>query len=325
MKNHPLLRAFGVALASVLALGTARAEVFPSRTIKLVVPGPPGGGTDTLGRMVADGLSKQLGQAVVVDNRAGASGMIGASEAARAPADGYTLFMAYSGTLTTNQWLYKKMSYDPAKDFAPVSAFAQVPNILVVNATVPATNVKELIALAKAQPGKLNYASSYIGSMSHLSMELLKQMTGTDILHVPYNGDAPSMQALLSGQVQMMVTNTVSCLPMVKSGKLRALGVATSVRTAVLPDLPTIAEAGVPGFDTTLWYGVMVPAATPPSIVAKLNDAIRATQSSPDLKARLASTGSEPLVTTPIEFGELIRRDAERVGKVVQGAGIKPE
>lgn len=313
--------------AGLLLVGwtSAFAQDYPSKPIRLVVPGPPGGGTDILARIVADGVFKLTGQMVIVENKPGASGMIAASAVLKAPPDGYTLFMAYSATLTTNQSLYKKLSYDPIKDFVPVAPFAQVPNLLVVNPSVPANSVAELIALIKSQPGKYNYAGSTPGSMSHLSMELFKQMTGTDIVYVPFNGDAPSMTALLGNQVQLMFANTVASLPLIKAGRLRALAAAPGKRTSILPDLPTVAESGLPGFETTLWYGVAAAAGTPGNVVDKLNDIIRQVQGLAETKARLATSGSEIFYATPTEFAAIIARDAEKLGRVVRETAIKVE
>jgi len=312
-----------VALAAACAGTGAAAEEYPSKPVRLVVPGPAGGGTDGLARIVVDGVSPLLGQPLVIDNRNGASGMIAADNVLKSPADGYTLFIVFSAILTTNQWLYSKVQYDSQKDFVPVASWAQVPNVLVVNPDLPVKSVKELIALAKAQPGKLNYASSNPGSMSHLSMELLKQMAGIDMLHVPYSGDAPSIAALTGGHVSLMFSNTVATLPLIKAGRLRPLAIATSTRAPVLPDLPTVAEAGVPGYETTLWYGIMAKAGTPPAIVSKLNALVRKAQESPAVKARLDNVGAEPFRVTPQELSEQIRREGEKWGRVIKAANIK--
>jgi tripartite-type tricarboxylate transporter receptor subunit TctC len=315
---------FAAAAALFCWVADVPAQTYPNKVIRLVVPVPAGGGTDILGRMLAEGVSKQLGQPVIIDNRGGASGMIGADLVLKAPADGYTLFMVYSAVLTVNHALFKKISYDPIKDFVPVAIFADVPNILIVHPSVPANSVAELIELAKAQPGKLNYASSGNGVMNHLSMELFKQMAGIDMLHVPYTGGAPAMIGLMGGQVQLMFNNLVEVLPHIKSGKVRALAIATAKRSPVLPDLPTVAESGVPGYETSLWYGVVAAAGTPAAIVNKLNDAIRQTQQMPEIKARLAAMGAEPVSLTPAEFGALIKREVEKWGRVVRTAGIVP-
>ena len=313
---------FAAAAALCCWVAEAPAQTYPNKVIRLVVPVPAGGGTDILGRMVAEGVSKRLGQPVIVDNRTGASGMIGTELVQKAAADGYTMLMAYSAVLTVNHALFKKIAYDPIKDFVPVAIFADVPNILVVHPSVPANSVAELIELAKSQPGKLNHASSGNGVMNHLSMELFKQMAGIDMLHVPYNGGAPAMIDLMGGRVQLMFNNLVEVLPHIKSGKLRALAIATARRSPVLPDLPTVAESGLPGYETSLWYGVVAPAGTPAAIVNMVNNAVRQTQQMPEIKARLAAMGAEPVSLTPDEFGVLIKSEADKWGRVVRAAGI---
>ena len=321
-RNRFLAAAAAAGLVLGLA-GGASAQDYPNRAIKMVVPAPPGGGTDILGRIVAGGISSALGQPVVVDNRGGASGMIAADAVLKAPADGYTLFMVYSGVLTVNHALFPKISYDPFKDFVPVANFAQVPNVLIVHPSVPVKSVSELIKLAKGNPGKLNYASSGNGVSNHLSMELFKQMADIKMVHVPYKGGAPAMTDLLGGQVQLMFNNLVEVTPHVKAGRVRALAVATADRTPAMPELPTVAESGLPGYETSLWYGVVAAAGIPPAIVSRLNEAIRNLQKQPDVKARLASMGAEPVSMTPAEFGAMIKREGEKWGRVVREAGIK--
>ena len=291
----------------------------------MVIPAPAGGGTDILGRLVAEGIHKQLGQPVIIDNRGGASGMIAAEQVAAAPPDGYTLLMTYSGVLTVNQSVFKAIKYDPIRDFAPVAVFADVPNILIVNPSVRANSVAELISLARAQPGKLNFASSGNGTSIYLAMELLKQMAGIDIVHVAYKGGAPAMTDVIGGQVQMMFQNLVEALPMIKSGKVRALGIATAKRSPLVPDIPTVAESGLPGYESTLWYGVVAPAGTPAAITNKLNDAVRRMQQQPEMKGRLSALGADAVVMSAAEFGALIKRDAALWGGVVRKAGIKPD
>jgi tripartite-type tricarboxylate transporter receptor subunit TctC len=318
-----IFRTVLLAAAAACLVADASAQTYPNKAIRLVVPVPAGGGTDILGRMVAEGLAKQLGQPVIVDNRGGASGMIGADAVLKAPADGYTLLMVYSAVLTVNQSLFKKITYDPIKDFVPVAIFADVPLALLVHPSVRANSAAELIELAKAQPGILNYAANN-GTMNHLSTELFKQMAGINMVLVPYSGDAPALIDLIGGRVQLMFINLVSSLPHVKAGKLRALAIATAKRSPVLPDLPTVAESGLPGYETTLWYGVVAAAGTPAAIVNKLNDAIRQVQKMPEIKARLATMGADPVYLTPAELGALIKRDADKWGSVVRAAGIEP-
>jgi tripartite-type tricarboxylate transporter receptor subunit TctC len=318
-----IFRTVLLAAAAACLVADASAQAYPNKAIRLVVPVPAGGGTDILGRMVAEGLAKQLGQPVIVDNRGGASGMIGADAVLKAPADGYTLLMVYSAVLTVNQSLFKKITYDPIKDFVRVAIFADVPLALLVHPSVRANSAAELIELAKAQPGILNYAANN-GTMNHLSTELFKQMAGINMVLVPYSGDAPALIDLIGGRVQLMFINLVSSLPHVKAGKLRALAIATAKRSPVLPGLPTVAESGLPGYETTLWYGVVAAAGTPAAIVNKLNDAIRQVQQMPEIKARLATMGADPVYLTPAELGALIKRDADKWGSVVRAAGIEP-
>ena len=318
-------RAAVTALALALALTSgASAQDYPTKPIKIFVPAPAGGGTDILGRMVGEGISKALGQPVVIENRGGGSGMIAADMVLKSPADGYTLFMVYSGVLTVNQALFPNITYDPVKDFAPVAIFADVPNVLIVHNSLPVKSVAELIKLAKSKPGTLNYASSGNGVSNHLAMEQFKQLAGIDMVHVPYKGGAPAMTDLLGGQVQLMFNNLVEVLPHLKSGKIRPLAVGTAKRTPALPDLPTVAESGLPGYEMQLWYGLVAPAGTPPAIVNKLNEVVRKMQEQTQVKARLFTMGADPVSMTPAEFGALIKREGEKWSRVVKQAGIKP-
>jgi len=318
-------RAAAVALGIALALGSgAFAQDYPTKPIKIFVPAPAGGGTDILGRMVGEGISKALGQPVIIENRGGGSGMIAADMVLKSPADGYTLFMVYSGVLTVNQALFPNITYDPVKDFAPVAIFADVPNVLIVHNSLPVKSVAELVKLAKAKPGSLNYASSGNGVSNHLAMEQFKQLAGIDMVHVPYKGGAPAMTDLLGGQVQLMFNNLVEVIPHLKGGKIRALAVATPKRTPVLPDLPTVAESGVPGYEMQLWYGLVAPAGTPPAIVNKLNEVVHKMQEQTQVKAKLYTMGADPVSMSPAEFGALIKREGEKWSRVVKQAGIKP-
>lgn len=318
-------RAVATALCLAFAFSSGGfAQDYPTKPINLVVPAPPGGGTDILGRMVAEGISKALGRPVIVHNRGGGSGMIAADMVLKSPADGYTLFMVYSGVLTMNQALFTNIRYDPVRDFAPVAMFADVPQVLIVHSSVPANSVADLIKLAKDKPGKLNYASAAVGGATHLAMEQFKQLAGVDIVHVPYKGGAPAMTDLLGGQVQVMVNNLVEVLPHLKGGKIRALAMATSKRTPALPDLPTVAESGLAGYEMQLWYGLVAPAGTPPAIVAKLNEVVRIMQQQPEVKARLAAMGAYPVAMSPAELSALIKREGEKWTRVVRQAGIKP-
>jgi tripartite-type tricarboxylate transporter receptor subunit TctC len=266
-------------------------------------------------------MSTDLGQPVVVDNRAGAGGNIGGQAAARATPDGYTIFMGTVGTHAINQALYKKMPFDPIKDFAPLSRVAMVPNLLVANPSQPYKNVKELIAYAKANPGKLNFGSSGSGSSIHLSGELFKQMAGVDMQHVPYRGSAPAVSDLLGGQIAIMFDNMPSAIPHVKGGKLRPLAVTTAKRSPALPDVPTIAESGVPGYEATSWFGLLAPAGTPAPVVAKLNASILKALANPEVKKKLAEQGAEAAGEKPEQFAAFIVAETAKWGKVVKESG----
>jgi tripartite-type tricarboxylate transporter receptor subunit TctC len=316
--------AVGIVAGLALA-GPAKAQDYPSKPIRLVVPFAAGGATDVLARLVGERLTASLGQQVVVDNRPGAGGNIGSDIVARAEPDGYTILMGAVGTHAINPSLYPKMPYDPVKDFAPVTLVASVPNVLVVNPEVPANSVQELIDLAKAKPGELNFASSGNGTSIHLSGELFKAMTGTDIVHVPYKGSGPAVTDLLGGQVQMMFDNMPSSLPHVKAGKLRALGVTSAKRSPALPEVPTIAEAGVPGYDATSWFGILAPAGTPEPVVTRLQGAIVQALGEPEMRQRMADLGAEPVGDTPAEFGQFITAELAKWAKVVNDAGVKLE
>ncbi len=316
--------AVGIVAGLALA-GPAKAQDYPSKPIRLVVPFAAGGATDVLARLVGERLTASLGQQVVVDNRPGAGGNIGSDLVARAEPDGYTILMGAVGTHAINPSLYPKMPYDPVKDFAPVTLVASVPNVLVVNPEVPANSVQELIDLAKAKPGELNFASSGNGTSIHLSGELFKAMTGTDIVHVPYKGSGPAVTDLLGGQVQMMFDNMPSSLPHVKAGKLRALGVTSAKRSPALPEVPTIAEAGVPGYDATSWFGILAPAGTPEPVVTRLQGAIVQALGEPEMRQRMADLGAEPVGDTPAEFGQFIAAEIAKWAKVVNDAGVKLE
>jgi tripartite-type tricarboxylate transporter receptor subunit TctC len=315
-----------VVLALVIALGvasTARAETYPSRPIKIVVPFPPGGATDILGRIVGQKLQETWGQPVVIDNRPGAAGNVGMGQVAKATPDGYTLVMGTAPTHAINRHLYAKLPFDPEKDFAPVTLVAAVPNILVVTPSLPATSVKELIALAKSQPGRLNFGSSGSGATHHLNGELFKIMTGVDMVHVPYKGSAPALADLMGGQIQLMFDNMPSALPQVKAGKLRALAVTSAKRSPAAPDVPTMAEAGVPGFEATAWFALFAPAGTPGDIVTQLNTTIAKHLTAPDMRDRLLTMGGEFNPMTPEQFAAFIRAESVKWGEVVKKSGAR--
>ena len=326
MKGHRAILTAGVVLAAlVLAPVTLRAQSYPSKPIRLIIPFPPGGSTDILGRSLAQKLSEAWGQQVLVDNRGGAGGTIGADLAAKAPADGYTLLMGHIGTLAVNVSLYPKLSYDPVRDFAPVSLVALVPNVLVVHPALPVKNVTELIAYAKANPGKLNYSSGGNGSAAHLAVEYFKLQTKTEIVHVPYKGTGPSVTDLIAGQVSMTMTGAPAVMPHVQSGRIRALGVSSPQRIPALAQIPTVAESGVPGFDATQWYGVVAPVGTPKDIVARLNAEIRKIMQSKEMLERLNTEGAISAAGTPEQFDAYIKSEIARWGAVVKAAGMKAD
>ena len=318
--RRTLLTSLAMATAGALPLAAA-AQAYPAKPVTIVVPFAPGGTTDILARIVGQGLGTELGQPFVVDNRAGAGGNIGASLAAKAPADGYTLFMGTVGTHAINQALYKKMPFDPVKDFAPISRVATVPNLLVAHPSQPYKTVKELIAYAKANPGKVTYGSPGSGASPHVSGELFKSMTGTDLLHVPYKGSAPAMTDLLGGQIAIMFDNMPSAIQHVRSGKLRPIAVTTAKRSPELPDIPTIAEAGVPGYEAMSWFGLFAPAATPKPVLDRLNAALVKVLNQPDVKKKIAEQGGDVVAETPEQFAAFIKAETAKWGKVVKDSG----
>jgi tripartite-type tricarboxylate transporter receptor subunit TctC len=306
---------------SLAPLAVQAQAAFPTRAITIVVPFSAGGTTDILARVVGQYMSKDLGQPVIVDNRAGAGGNIGAQNVARSAPDGYTLLMGTVGTHAINQSLYKKMPFDPIKDFAPLTRVALVPNLLVANPAQPYKNVKEMIAYAKANPGKLTFGSSGNGSSIHLSGELFQHMAGVEMQHVPYRGSAPAVTDLLGGQIGVMFDNMPSAIGHVKSGRLRPLAVTTPKRSPALPDVPTIAEAGVPGYSATSWFGLLAPANTPAPVVAKLNASILKALADPEVKKKMAEQGAEPFGEKPEQFAEFIRSETAKWAKTVKQSG----
>jgi tripartite-type tricarboxylate transporter receptor subunit TctC len=306
-------------------LSTAHAQQYPTKPIRLVVGFSAGGASDITSRIIGQRLSERLGQPVVIDNRAGASGTIAGGIVAKAPPDGYTMLAGATSILAINPALYAKLDYDPLKDFAPVSQTVSMPQLLVVHPSVKATNLKELLALAKARPGELNYSSSGTGSSSHLAMELLKYMTGINVLHVPFKGSGQAMPNLLGGQVQLVFDPMPTSLPHVKTGKLRAIAISTPTRSPAIPDLPTVAEAGVPGYDSNLWYGVLLPARTPPAIVAMLNQTVNAILREAETGERFAALGADPRGGTSAAFGQYIAAEVAKWGKVIKAVGLRAE
>lgn len=316
-------------LAAVVLAGNAVAQpAWPAKPIHLIVPFTPGGSTDILARSIALELTKAWSQPVVIENVPGAGGSLGADRVAKAPADGYTLLMGHIGTLAVTPSIYPSLPYDPVKSFAPVAWVARVPNVLAVHPSVPATNLAELLALARAQPGRLNYGSGGNGSAAHIAMEYLKLRSHTFMVHVPYRGTAPAVNDLIAGQIQLIFTGAPAVMPFVKSGRLRALAVSSPRRLPSLPDLPTVAESGgkdLAGFEADQWYGVVAPAGTPAAIVAKLNAQINASLNAPELKARLQAEGAQATPETPEVFGRLIASEIERWRPVVKAGKVKPD
>jgi tripartite-type tricarboxylate transporter receptor subunit TctC len=318
--------AIATALAAACGIAVpSTAQDYPVKPLRLLVPFPPGGGNDILARTVAQHLTQINGQQIIVDNRGGAGGLIGAELAARAVPDGYTIFLASIGNLAFTPALHAKLPYDPIKDFAPVTRLATSAFLLVVTPSVPAKSVKELIALAKAKPGSLNYASAGQGSSLHLTAEIFKLATATDLVHVAYKGSAPALTDLIAGQVQLMFGTMPATLPMAKSGKLRALGVSGAKRAAAAPEVPTIAEAGVAGFDVLNWYGITLPSGTPPAIVRKLNQNLLAALATPAMNEALFTQGLEAAGGTPAAFGDFIKSEMVKYAKVVKAANIRAE
>ncbi len=314
-------RALTIGAALAATLPAARAQGYPTKPITIIVPFPPGGTTDILARILAQYMSTELGQSVVIDNRGGAGGNIGTQAAARAPADGYTLLMGTVGTHAINASLYKKLPYDPIKDFVPLSRVAMVPNLLVANPSQPYKTVQELIAYARANPGKINYGSSGNGTSIHLSGELFKSMAKVEMTHIPYKGSAPAVSDLIGGQIAIMFDNMPSALPHVKAGKLRAIALTSARRSPELPDVPTVAEAGLPGYEATSWFGMFAPAGTPPAIVAKLNDTIVKALNDPEIRKKIVEQGGEPHPEKPEQFAAFIKAETAKWGKVVKESG----
>ncbi|HEX8009627.1 MAG TPA: tripartite tricarboxylate transporter substrate binding protein [Casimicrobiaceae bacterium] len=298
------------------------AEPYPSKPVKLIVPQPPGGQSDVLGRMLGDRLAELWKEPVVVENHGGAGGTIGADLAAKAPADGYTVLVGGLNNLAVAPALVKDLRYDPIRDFAPVGGMARVPYALAVNRNVPATTLAELIAYARAHPGRLTYGSGGNGSMSSLGAELLKSMAGVDIVHVPYRGSAPSIKALVSGEIDMMFADRSLLAPHAKAGTLRLIAAAGAARASAAPELPTVAEQGWPGFAIEPWYGVVVPAGTPSEVVAKLAEGLHEILRTPEVRQRLEQLGYEPMADTPERFGALIRSETEKYAALIKRAGI---
>jgi tripartite-type tricarboxylate transporter receptor subunit TctC len=310
----------GVVLGCGFA-GLASAQGYPTQPIRLIVPWPPGGGVDTSARIISQPFAERLGQSIVIDNKPGAAGNIGTEQAARAKPDGYTLLMGSVSPNAINPHLYARLGFEPVKDFAPIALVASVPNVLVVPANSPFHSVQELVAMAKANPGKLNYGSGGVGSSQHLATEMFKRATGVDIVHVPYKGTAPAELGLMSGDVALLL-DTTACLPFIAAGKMKALGVASKLRNAALPNVPTFDELGVPGVYAGAWYGVMAPAGTPREIVERLNREVTAAVKRPDVIERMQSYGYVAESSTPERLLEINRDDLALWRKLVADAGM---
>jgi tripartite-type tricarboxylate transporter receptor subunit TctC len=323
--THPILRRLACAILTLAAFtgvaGPVHSQDYPSRPVRVVVPFPPGGGGDVLMRPLGKKLSEVLGQPVVVDNRGGANGNIGAAAVAKSAPDGYTLLLGNS-SLPISATLYEKLTYDPAKDLTMIGLVSNTPSVLVVHPSVPARNMAELVALAKAQPGKLNFGSAGAGSTPHLSIEQLKTMAGVDLVHVPYNGSGPAVAAVLAGDVQVLVSNVGTVLSQIRAGRLRALGVTSAQRVAVLPDVPTIGET-VNGYESRTWYALMGPANLPPATVTRLNSAIAETLRAPDVRKQLQDMGYEPESNSSQAMTALFREDIVTWQKVIKASGTK--
>ena len=313
---------FAAAAFLAAAAFQAGAQAYPTKPIRLMVPFPPGGSTDIIARIVAQKLSAQLGQNVVVENRGGAGGTIGTAVVAKAAPDGYMLTVGTTSTHVVAPSVYAKLDYNPVKDFAPVGLMAVTPYLLVVNPAVPAKTVKELVELMRAQPGRLNYASAGVGSTTHLAMEMLKSASGTFALHIPYNGNGPAGAAVIAGQVEILFGSLPAVLPHAKSGRVRALAVGTLKRSPSLPEVPTVADAGYAGFDASLWLGIMAPAGTPAAVIERLNKELVAAVAAPDTRDLLDKNGAEVLTSTPAEMAAMVRDGVVKYAKIVKTAGL---
>jgi tripartite-type tricarboxylate transporter receptor subunit TctC len=316
-------RQVAAAVMAMASPGWVRAQA--SRSLRIVVPFTPGGSTDILARALAPKLALALGQPVVIDNKPGAGGSLGAAEAAKAEPDGQTLLMGHIGTLGVNPSMYPKLPYDPLKSFVPVAYVARVPNVLVVSAASPLRSLKDLVEAARARPGQLTYSSGGNGSAAHITFESLKLRTKIFMLHIPYRGTAPSVTDVLGGQVDCTFTGAPAVVPHVKSGRLRALAVSSPQRLAVLPDVPTVAESGYPGFEADQWYGLVAPAGTPAAVVARLNAEVNKALALPDVAQQLAVEGATPMPGPPQAFGDLIRREIPRWAEVVRAGNVRPD
>jgi len=323
MQSKSIVLTYVAALSAVFAQPVL-AQTYPSKSIRVIIAQAPGSTTDVVARVVGNKMAEGLGQQLVVDARPGAGGTLGTELAARAPADGYTLFMANNSTHGSNPALYAKLSYDAVKDFTPIIYVVSTPYVLSVHPSLPAKNLKELIALAKARPGQINYASAGNGSTHHLSGELLKSMAGIDIVHIPYKGTTPAISALISGEVSIMFATVTGIQPQIKAGRTRGIAVTTPKRSAMLPELPTMGET-LAGFEMLSWFGLLAPAGTPPAIISRLNAETAKVLANPEVKALLAAQGCEVVSGTPEQFGDYIKSEITKFTKLAKATGIKAE
>jgi len=313
----------GCAMAALFLFSAcAQAQAYPTRPIRLIIPFAPGGTNDIIGRLVAQKLGEAIGQQVVPDNRGGAGGSIGMEVAAKSAPDGYTIVIGHIGTLAVNPTLYSNLAYNPVKDFDPITLIAKLPNLMAVNPTVPAKTVAQLIALAKSNPGRLSYGSGGVGGAGHLATEYFRLLTKIDIVHVPYRGTGLAVIDVISGQLDMVMAGVPAIVPHTRTGKLRALGVSSLTRLSILPDIPTIAESGAPGYDATQWYGILTPAGTPKAILASLHAGLEKALATPSLRERFAADGAEPFTTTSEEFAAYMKREIARWAPVIRKAGL---
>ena len=312
-------------LVPALVPASAGAQAYPNKPIRLMVPFPPGGSTDIVARIVAQKLGAQLGQSLVIENRGGAGGTLGTAVVAKAAPDGYSLVVGTTSTHVVAPSVYQKLDYDPVRDFAPISLVAVTPYLLVVNPAVKASTVKDLVGLMKASPGKMNYASAGVGSTTHLAMEMLKSASSTYALHIPYNGNGPAGTAVIAGQVEILFGSLPALLPHARSGRVRPIAVGTPKRSPSLPEVPTVAESGYPGFDASLWLAFMAPAGTPPALIDRLQKEIVTAVNAKETSEALDKAGAEPLTSTPAELAAMIKDGVAKYAKVVKAAGVKPE
>jgi tripartite-type tricarboxylate transporter receptor subunit TctC len=311
-------------LAAAASTAAVHAQNYPAKPVRVIVPFPPGAGVDIVTRIVTPRLSEQMGQQFVADNRAGAGGIVGAEVAAKAPADGYNLLMGTAGLLTVVP-IMSKVSYNVTRDFAPISLVASVPSLLVVHPTLPVKTMKELVALARAKPGTINYASTGSGTLPHLTAELFKLQTGVNIVHIPYKGSAPAMTDLLGGHVEMFFGNMLSVIPQVREGKLRALVITTAQRSPAAPNIPTVAEAGYPGLEAATWFGLLAPTGTPKEMIAKLHDETVKALRHPDTQRMLADQGAISIGNTPEQFAAYLQTETQKWEKVLKASGVRAE